>query len=399
MKGFVTLMGIVLLVTAVAGNVLAQTTVVVNEAYSRGTAGNLDWVEVYNRTGSPIDISGYMIYDNGGQAGTKAKKLFPAGTVLPPLGFYVIITDTNTSTTGTPDDFGLGSGGDKVWLEDGAGTPIDSMTIPALGNDTSWARVPDGSDTYAKLSPASRGTANSPAPAVTVNEAYSRGTAGNLDWIEVYNSTPNPIDISGYKIYDNGGLGGTKPKKEFPAGTTLPALGFYVIITDTNTSSTVVDGFGLGSGGDKVWLEDLTGTIIDSMEIPALGIDTSWARVPDGSPLYVKLSPVTRGATNGTTTSVGDEPTLATSFALDQNYPNPFNPSTTIAFSAPVDGHATLKVYNALGQEVATLFEGEMEAGTYRNVRFESDGLSTGTYFARLSFGGQQRMIKMMLIK
>ena len=79
------------------------------------------------------------------------------------------------------------------------------------------------------------------------------------------------LDISGYKIYDNGGQGGTKTKKAIPAGTILPAKGFYVVITDTNTSASIVDGFGLSSGGETVWFENATGTIIDSVVIPALG--------------------------------------------------------------------------------------------------------------------------------
>jgi predicted extracellular nuclease len=147
---------------------------VINEAYSRGVTGNLDWVEVYNPSGAAIDISGYKIYDDGGQAGSKDKKPFPAGTVLPAYGFYAIITDT--ATTGLNDKFGLSSTGDKVWLENTTGTIIDSVVIPALGVDTSVARQTNGDAVWVKLSPVTRGTSNSQ---VLLNEAYSRGTAGN----------------------------------------------------------------------------------------------------------------------------------------------------------------------------------------------------------------------------
>ena len=58
-----------------------------------------------------------------------------------------------------------------------------------------------------------------------MNEIYSRGVAGNLDWIEIYNGASTQIDVSGYKIYDNGGQGGTKPKKALPAGTHHPLEG------------------------------------------------------------------------------------------------------------------------------------------------------------------------------
>ncbi|MHB1049245.1 MAG: Ig-like domain-containing protein [Bacteroidota bacterium] len=86
-------------------------------------------------------------------------------------------------------------------------------------------------------------------------------------------------------------------------------------------------------------------------------------------------------------------------FELLQNYPNPFNPSTTITFSVPARGHAVLKVFNMLGQEVATLFNGEATAGTYTTARFNAAGFASGLYVARLEYGGRMQMKKMMLLK
>nr|MCU0342948.1 lamin tail domain-containing protein [Ignavibacterium sp.] len=74
-----------------------------------------------------------------------------------------------------------------------------------------------------------------------INELFSRGTAAELDWIEIYNPTSSSVDITGYKIYDSGGQSGSKPKKEFPVGSVIPANGFLVIITDDTDPS----GFGL----------------------------------------------------------------------------------------------------------------------------------------------------------
>ncbi|MBI4536095.1 MAG: T9SS type A sorting domain-containing protein [Ignavibacteriae bacterium] len=71
------------------------------------------------------------------------------------------------------------------------------------------------------------------------------------------------------------------------------------------------------------------------------------------------------------------------SFSLSQNYPNPFNPSTTIQFALPVAGKVTLKVFNVIGQEVVSLLNEPMNAGTYR-VRFTAGGLASGVYFYRL---------------
>jgi hypothetical protein len=86
-------------------------------------------------------------------------------------------------------------------------------------------------------------------------------------------------------------------------------------------------------------------------------------------------------------------------FALSQNYPNPFNPSTELSFTIPNDGVVTLKIFNALGQEVATLINGVRSAGTYHRVTFDAHHLASGVYFARLQSGGHVQMRKMMLLK
>ena len=86
-------------------------------------------------------------------------------------------------------------------------------------------------------------------------------------------------------------------------------------------------------------------------------------------------------------------------FALAQNYPNPFNPTTTMQFTVPNDGRATLKVYNTLGQKVATLFDGAASAGEYHQATFDGSRFASGIYFARLEFGGQSLVKKLLMTK
>ena len=266
--------------------------IVMNEVYSRGTVDAPDWIELFNNSDSPADISGYKIYDSGGQTGAKPKKEIPAGTIIPGRGFYVIVVD-DASESG----FGLSSGGEEVWFENANGNIIDNVVFPAFEPTQSYGRVPDGSGAWQILDKITKGTANDdspPAAIILINESYSRGTTENPDWIEIYNATTTAVDISGYKIYDNGGQAGTKPKKEIPAGTTIPAKGFYVIVVDDADAS----GFGLGSGGDQVWLENTTGTVIDDVTIPALAENTSFGRYPDGDANMQILYVVTPGAAN-----------------------------------------------------------------------------------------------------
>jgi hypothetical protein len=100
----------------------------------------------------------------------------------------------------------------------------------------------------------------------------------------------------------------------------------------------------------------------------------------------------------GISTDVADQPDVPVKFQLEQNYPNPFNPSTTISFSLSRAGMTTLKVFNALGQEVATLVNGNTDAGTHE-VQFNAAGLATGVYFYKLTSGGFAQVMKMALVK
>ncbi len=108
----------------------------------------------------------------------------------------------------------------------------------------------------------------------------------------------------------------------------------------------------------------------------------------------------TLAANLGTVTSVVQtHATTPTSFTLNQNYPNPFNPSTTISFSLTKTDRVTLRVYNLLGQEVATLLEGVHTAGNFA-VTFDASRLASGVYFYRLSTAsGNNAAKKMLLLK
>ncbi len=96
----------------------------------------------------------------------------------------------------------------------------------------------------------------------------------------------------------------------------------------------------------------------------------------------------------------GDEPGLIAAempadFELGQNYPNPFNPSTNITFSVPQEEHVTLKVFNVIGEEVATLVNGRREAGVY-TVSFAPAELPSGVYFYVLQ-AGETRLVRRLV--
>jgi hypothetical protein len=96
-------------------------------------------------------------------------------------------------------------------------------------------------------------------------------------------------------------------------------------------------------------------------------------------------------------TGVGDE-SLPKVFALYQNYPNPFNPSTTFRYDVPSPVHVTLKVYNVLGQEVATLVNEVKPAGRYQ-ARWNAAGRASGVYYYRMEAGDFVAVRTVLLVK
>ncbi len=97
---------------------------------------------------------------------------------------------------------------------------------------------------------------------------------------------------------------------------------------------------------------------------------------------------------------VGDQPnqTHPSQFYLYPNYPNPFNPVTTITFDLNRTDHVTLKIYNTLGREIATLVDATLTLGTYK-VPFTADNLSSGIYFYTLKSTTHTQTRKMVLLK
>jgi len=87
-----------------------------------------------------------------------------------------------------------------------------------------------------------------------------------------------------------------------------------------------------------------------------------------------------------------------TELTLSQNYPNPFNPTTTISFSLPEPSDISLTIYNILGQQVATPFEGAKQAGEH-TINWNATDFPSGVYFARLETEKRSKNIKMLLIK
>ena len=111
----------------------------------------------------------------------------------------------------------------------------------------------------------------------------------------------------------------------------------------------------------------------------------------NGDVLLIKVAP--------DITSIDETPhVLVNNYQLLQNYPNPFNPTTTIKFSLPYSDFVTLKIYNILGEELATLVSDRLSAGSY-SYEWDASQLASGVYLYRLEADGLVQTHKMILMK
>ncbi|HTY11398.1 MAG TPA: T9SS type A sorting domain-containing protein [Bacteroidota bacterium] len=139
-----------------------------------------------------------------------------------------------------------------------------------------------------------------------------------------------------------------------------------------------------------------TGALVDTSVLSFSLVDVFVSYTDSAA--FRKLYPDLPAEIQNFTTSVPEPTGTPRSFALQQNYPNPFNPATVISYQLAVSSRVTLKVYDILGKEVATLVDEQKQPGSYR-VMFDGSRLASGIYFYRLQTGSFTATKKLMLVK
>lgn len=142
--------------------------------------------------------------------------------------------------------------------------------------------------------------------------------------------------------------------------------------------------------GGKTWTNSYSGTGNDLNDVDALDTSSIWISGASGTIL-------TTSSAGGTSVKEIDR-NVPHGYSLAQNYPNPFNPSTEIRFQVPEVSHVSLKVYDILGKEVATLVNEQLVPGSY-TTQFTARNLSSGMYFYRLRTGSFVETKRMLLLK
>ena len=223
------------------------------------------------------------------------------------------------------------------------------------------------------------------------------------DWIEIYNNSSSPINLNGYFLSDKL----TNLTKWTFHDVTIQPNDFLIVWADEDgNQSGLHANFKLSASGEAIYLCTPDTLIIDQIIFGQQQTDISMGRYPNGTGEFIFMTPSYNSPNFNGIVNIEDENFSAKEFMLFQNYPNPFNPSTKIRFTISDVGTglalSVLKVYDILGNEVATLVNEEKPAGSYE-VEFKSSvgglQLASGIYFYQLRVGDKVRTKKMVLLQ
>lgn len=226
--------------------------VIINEFVANSEPPLVDFLELYNSSTQPVDLSGAWLSDDA----SALKFQIPPNTLLPPRGFL--------SLDQTQLGFALGSDGDEIYLWNSNRTRvIEALRFGGQAQNVSRGRTPDGSTLLSELAAPTPGT-NNAAPllrAMVINEIMFHPLSDSNDdeYVELFNRSAGAVDISGWRLTD--GISFT-----FPDGVTVPPGGYIVVAENlTNllakyTNLTTATAFGnyggaLRNSGERIALE------------------------------------------------------------------------------------------------------------------------------------------------
>lgn len=259
-------------------------------------------------------------------------------------------------------------------------------------NGANWSKVSNGltnTDVYALL--ASDGVLY----AGTSKGVFRSSDNGNT-WIQT------SLDSNTVRIFASSG-------STLFAGT---SKGLYISTNQFNDSKRINnnDIRSLATTATEV----IFGTYGGGVSYASISDNPSWLKITNGlfNPRVISLATSSTNVFAGTnsggvfrlpvsaliTSAKSTKTEIPTHFNLEQNYPNPFNPSTTISFTLPSRIYVSLKIFDALGREVAVLVSEELPAGKH-SCKWESHGMASGIYFYQIQAGTFRETKKLLLLK
>lgn len=275
--------------------VLPGTTVVLNEVLSDNitraeTDGSTpDWVELFNPTGTAINLADMSLSDDLFQP---RRFVFTSGSI-PAQGHYIVRFEPGEIVSPTNTGFGLKASGGAVYLYDklsNGGSLLDSILYGVQAPDFAVGRVPDGGSNWVLTVPTRRAAnivqvLGNPA-LLKVNEWLANPVPGEDDWFEIYNSDTTPVALGGLQLRDRNNIFIIPPLSFI--GTAL--FGFQRFEADGNTAAGFDHvNFSLTASGEPLTIATAEGITIDSYTFLAQQSGVSEGRLPDGTATVVKF--------------------------------------------------------------------------------------------------------------
>ena len=367
----------------------------------------VDWVELVNTTGKTIYLDNYALSNNENKP---LKWRFPEGACVAPYGYYVVFCsgkDIDNGPAGVPHaNFKVSAEHDTIVLSDSRGRLVDRVTIDNIPEDASYARDNYGGfSIHVKTTPSlpntSSGENQMDANLRALNEtgvyiseimasnddAVASSTADFTDWIEIYNSTAEVVDLSGYGLSDN--IGRAR-KWQFPAGTIIMPGEHKLVWCDgnaeANTAAEPHASFGLAKiGGYSVVLADPTGKILDKIVLPEVPTNVSYGRTMGREGFFYYDAPTPMLQNGDGFLGYVDAPELSVKGGMHDQ-------GIRVSFSIPADAtvyyttdgsvptQTTGKPYN--GEEIELNFTTVLRAKAFPvNPMYHASTTTTGTYF------------------
>lgn len=372
-------------------------------------SGSLAWTRVIGGDGSWTAIDAqddqivYASWQNlNMQRSTNGGNTFssitpPSGNVTAFIAPFKIFIQNSSIVYAGRDKIYKSTNGGNSWITTNGGNALDGN--PALSMEMSYQ---NSDKVYVGTAP------------FATRSGIFRTTNGGTSWDNITGTLPDryPADIAVDPNDDNTvfvtfyGFGTGHVFKSTNSGDTwtdisdnLPDVPVPAVIVDMNNSNHVYIGTDVGvfvsTDGGGNWQdfnEGLPDNAVQGMDLNITYTNNVIRVMTHGNGAFERrlLSQI---ITNEET-----DPIAVQEFRLKQNYPNPFNPSTRIKYAIGSRQYASLKVYDVLGNEVATLVSEFKEPGTYE-IEFDATGLSSGTYFYRLESGSFVKTKKMILIR
>lgn len=394
---------------------------IINEYYSNTAADDPeDWIEIYNKSSSDIDLSGWYVMDGGNNY-----FMVPEHTRIESKGYLVVCKDTNNFRTffGPEQtltgnfDFSLGRSRDVIALLDEQYGPVKSI---AYDEDKQW---PDSKDKHL-LSVALIDTSLSLTTAINWRTGYQvNGTPGysnippritgiflnefcgaeqsvypdeygeHEDWIEIYNSNDYELGYGGLYLTDDIQKPAlSRVRQNVPDSTLIPPQGFSVVFADKDIDQGVRHlNFRISAGGEELGLVQLVGldtVIIDHVVFGDLLAGFSLGRHVNGGAPWERQR-FTPGRSNS---PLHVEPAIEILASL---YPNPVKDVLNIRMDSDTGELTAIRIVNSLGQVV--LYNPEMELLPGQVVSLDVSFFQPGVYFVEIT-SGTTRCVKRIIV-